>query len=119
MIGALVVDAAGPVWADPRFDVAMSGLRSTIDEQIELHQDDFPSIAGRLGLDFEVLEQMASDVAQVQRWVTILAGSTDEAGWDPAVVAVLLSTYLFVDELAYIGMRARAIGPGERAAMMS
>ena len=111
---ARLSDAPWPPWTDARVDEAISRLRLTIDQQLERLDGELPEVAARLGLDFATLERVAADPARVQRWVTILTGRATEAE-DSNVAALLLGTYLFADELAYIGMLARAIGPHERA----
>ena len=113
-LAAVVSAAPWPPWYDPRFGQGMARLRLTIDEQLERSEADLPGMAARLGLDFETLERVAADPARVRRWVTILTGEA-ETPENANVMAVLLSTYLFVDELVYIGMLARAVGPSEQA----
>ena len=114
-LAAVVSAAPWPPWYDPQFGHGMARLRLTIDEQLERSEADIPGMAARLGLDFETLERAAADPALVRRGVTILTGSEAETPENANVMAVLLSTYLFVDQLVYIGMLARAVGPSEQA----
>lgn len=118
-LGRLLAGAQWPPWTDPRFEEAVAQLRRTLDEQVERNEDELPVVAGRLGLEFEALERMAASAPDVQRWVTILAGSTFGGYGSPAVIAELLIVNLFPDELAYIGLLARAMGPAERAAAVA
>lgn len=118
-LAEIVSEAPWPPWSEPGFEDAMACLRLTIDQQLEGSEDARPAIAARLGLDFESLERLAADPARVQRWVTILTGSPADGRGSPRVLAELLSIYLYVDELAYIGMLARAIGPVERSTAAS
>ena len=118
-LAALLDDVQWPPWTGPRFDTAIGRLRHTIDKQLDLHEDALPTMARRLGLDLEVLEAMAGEAENVQRWVTVLAGPECLRWGGAEVLAALLGVHLFPDELAYLGMLARAIGPAERAAAAS
>ena len=109
VIARLTAEAAWPPWTDPRFDDAMSDLRSTIDHQVEHRQDAVLNlIAGQHGVDLETLKVLSADLEHLARWVAVLAGGDVVIGDTSRVVAAILAVYLCADELAYLGVLAIA-----------
>jgi hypothetical protein len=112
-LATILHDAAWPPWSDPRVSAAIGRIRRRIDEHLDQEVDGLDEVVDRLGLDFEELRRMAADHGQVRRWVSVLGGPSIN-GNTADVIGELLIVDLFTDELAYIGMLARAIGPAER-----
>ena len=117
-LARILPDAEWPPWADCRINAVMGQIRRRIDEQLDREGGDVDEIAARLGLDFDELRKMAAEQEHVGRWVSVLRGPSDNGGKTSVVIAELLMVFLFADELAYIGMLARAIGPAEREVAM-
>ena len=118
-LAVLLAEADWPPWNDPRLEEAVWRLRHTIDEHLDLYEDSMPVIASRLGLDFDGLQAKAADGDQVARWVSVLVGSACEGEVSLDVMAEFLSVHLYADELAYLGLLSRPIGPAQRAAAIA